>query len=142
MKIYFTFTRRRMILIFSVVLLVLLMWFSFLNAKPYSNAETNEQRLEYITDLGYSVKEEPIYIKCVIIPSEFNVFYSKYNSIQKKSGYDLSTYKGCSVMLYGYRLIESKENYSIINIMVYNGRVIGGDVQNGNTTLPLNNINV
>ncbi len=137
MKLYLTFTRKRMALIFFVILLILLLYFAFLNAKPYINAKTPEQRLDYINGLGYSVEEEPVNIKKIVVPSSFNDFYIQYNSMQKSVGFDLLPYKGCSVMLYGYRLKARQNEEGTINLIVYGGRVIGGDIQKGTSVTPL-----
>ena len=58
--------------------------------------------------------------------------------------YDLSNYKGCEVVIYTYN-INAPTGYSgecVINIIVYNNRVIGGDVSSvalGGFMLPIKN---
>ena len=49
-------------------------------------AENNEQRINYLKQFGWEVKNEPSEIVEVAIPTEFNDVYEKYNVIQKKQG--------------------------------------------------------
>ena len=93
--------------------------------------ETNDQREEYLTSLGWEFKtncEE----KQVQIPSEFNDVYLRYNEIQKSQGFDLEPYKGQQVTVYTYNITNyaGYENRDCIyaNLLVCNNMLIGGDV--------------
>ena len=88
--------------------------------------------VNYISSLGWEVLEEPDEIKEVVIPYEFNDVYLNYNEIQKSQGFDLTDYAGERVKMWTYTLTnypgyEDKDCIKI-NILVYEGCVIGGDV--------------
>lgn len=94
------------------------------------NAKTNADRVVFINKLGYTLLDETPNTKTIIIPERFYEVYTEYNRLQNKSGYDLSSYKGCEAVLYTYR-IKAPTGYDgecVINIIIYNDRVIGGDI--------------
>lgn len=147
MKAYVTFTKKRIAVLMAVFLCV-----GFVCCQLYTagnnvlNAKTNADRLIFIKRLGYSVTDKTPTSKSVIIPEVFYDTYNDYNLLQRKSGYDLSLYKGCAVTLYSYK-IKTPQNYDdecVINIIVYNDRVIGGDVSSviiGGFMLPIKSNN-
>ncbi len=108
------------------------------------NAKTNADRLLFIKEFGYTVLSSEPVTKAVIIPEVFYDVYKNYNALQKSSGYDLSLYKGCEVTIYTYQ-INSPQGYEgecAINLIVYNDRIIGGDVSSaalGGFMLPIKN---
>lgn len=61
----------------------------------------------------------------VEIPESFTPVYERYNALQKEGGYDLSNYRGKKCVRYTYT-IEDKN--ARLNVLVYNGNVIGGDI--------------
>ena len=93
--------------------------------------ETNDQREEYLTSLGWEFKTN-CDEKQVQIPSEFNDVYTRYNEIQKSRGFDLEPYKGQEVTVYTYNITNyaGYENRDCIyaNLIVCNNMLIGGDV--------------
>ena len=109
-----------------------------------TNSKTNADRLIFISNSGYNVLSNEPSVKTVNIPEVFCDVYKNYNTIQKAAGYDLSLYKGCEVTIYTYK-IDPPSDYTgecVINIIVYNDRIIGGDVSSpalGGFMLPINN---
>ncbi len=93
-------------------------------------AENNAQRIRYLKQFGWEVKEEPSEIVEVAIPTEFNDVYEKYNLIQKKQGFDLMPYRGKAVKRWTYDVINYPDNRPNVkaNILVYDNKVIGGDI--------------
>lgn len=93
--------------------------------------ETNTQREEYLTSLGWEFKTD-CEEKQVMIPSEFNDVYTRYNEIQKTQGFDLEKFKGQEVTVYTYNITNygGYENRDCIfaNLIVCNNMLIGGDV--------------
>ena len=88
--------------------------------------------LVFISNFGYSVKEEPDEVREIIIPVEFNDVYENYNQIQLNQGYDLRDFSGRRVKRWTFTIVdypgyENKE-YIKINVLVCDGKVIGGDV--------------
>lgn len=55
-------------------------------------ASTAEERIAFLSQYGWSVEEEPLEVKEIIIPAEFDDVYEKYNAIQKEQGFDLMSY--------------------------------------------------
>ena len=95
-------------------------------------ASTHEERMAFISQYGWEVDEEPVEVQEVIIPSEFDDTYTAYNEIQKDQGFDLSVYAGMRAKRWTYKIknyagYENKDCIRV-NILVYDGLVIGGDV--------------
>lgn len=109
--------------------------------KPVSQAETknvktNEDRLNFLTRMGWEAESEPNRIEEVEIPAEFDAVLSEYNAIQIAQGMNLEKYKGKSVLLYTYRIKNFEYDGSVYaHLYLYRDRVIGGDIssakQNG-----------
>lgn len=98
------------------------------------SASNDEERMNFIKQLGLTVNPEPESVTQIIIPDEFDEVYSEYNELQKKSGLDLSDYRGCKAKKWTYAVTnypgyEDCESIRI-NLIVYKGKVIGGDICN------------
>ena len=92
---------------------------------------TNEMIVEYVSNLGWEIEDSPEEISRFKIPEIFDEIFEEYNSLQKESGFDLSEYKGKSVLRYSYVIKNHKESQNktiLINIIVLEKRIIGGDV--------------
>ena len=96
------------------------------------SAETHSERMSFISQYGWQVEEEPVEVKEVIIPDEFDDVYTAYNEIQRSQGFDLSQFAGKRAKRWTYTVknYEGYENEECINInlLVIDGEVIGGDV--------------
>ena len=96
------------------------------------NAETNEERLQFISQFGWDVDTEPVEVREVIIPTEFDDTYTNYNKIQKEQGFDLLQHTGERAKRWSYTVKNYKgyENKKCImaNILVLDGKIIGGDI--------------
>lgn len=108
---------------------------SNVNIKKVSlyTAETADDRLKFISDLGWIVDEDPVEVRQIAIPQEFDDVYSNYNEIQLSQGYDLTKYAGRSAKRWTYIIrnypdVSSDEDYVRINLLVCDGKIIGGDV--------------
>lgn len=93
------------------------------------SAATNEERVSFFSQFGWQVDTEPVEIKDVVIPTEFNDVYINYNNIQKEQGLDLAPYAGktCRQWIYAVK------NYPQVpevraTILVLENKVIGGDL--------------
>lgn len=95
-------------------------------------ANTHEERAAFLSQFGWQIKPEPLEVKEVIIPEEFDEVYTAYNEIQKKQGFDLTAYSSLRVKRWTYEIenYPGYENNGTIraNVLVYDGIVIGGDV--------------
>ena len=73
--------------------------------------------------------EEPVEIKEVIIPKEFDDTYEQYNTIQKSQGFDLSRYQGKTAKRYTYAVTNYPNRQGVLaNLLVVDEKVVGGDL--------------
>lgn len=92
-----------------------------------------QERAAFFSQFGWEISTDPIEVKEVVIPEEFDETYSEYNEIQKSQGLDLEKYKGKRVKSWSYEIKnypEYEDSDGVIrgNILVYDGVVIGGDI--------------
>lgn len=98
-------------------------------------ASTADERVAFFSQFGYEISDDPLEVKEVVIPTEFDETYEKYNEIQKSQGLDLSKYKGKRVKMWSYAIknypgYETTDGTIRGNILVYEGVVVGGDISN------------
>ena len=104
---------------------------STVSARKVNTAAANEQqRRDFMAAYGWEVEEEPLEIQEVLIPSEFDETYEKYNYIQKQQGFDLSRYRGkvCRKYVYALPGYPGGVEDARITLLIYKCRVIGGDI--------------
>lgn len=112
---------------FLLVFVLFLVLLEFVNTSSSigNKIVTNEDRVELISSLGYTVLPEIVEEKQIIIPNKFNDVYMKYNDLQQKSGFDLKKFSGLKANVYKYK-IDGKDLF--VNIILSDGVLIGGDV--------------
>ncbi len=96
----------------------------------YEKIRDNEDRVEFLSQFGWEVDDDPLETVEVVIPTEFDTVFASYNEIQKAQGLDLGKYKKKTVTRYTYE-VKNYEGYSgtvHANVIVYRNRVIGGDI--------------
>lgn len=76
-------------------------------------------------NMGYKPENEPAEVVRVVIPSQWDNVYNNYNELQKQGGFDLTPYKGKACIRYTY---EIPDEFARGNVLVYDGKIIGGDV--------------
>lgn len=98
--------------------------------KVVYKAGTNEERIELLQSLGWDVSEQDTESKVVTMPKKFNTVYNVYNRLQKDQGFDLSDYKGKTVEIYTYEVYNypEKPNNILAHLIVFEGKLIGGDI--------------
>ncbi|MBR2327726.1 MAG: DUF4830 domain-containing protein [Clostridia bacterium] len=92
---------------------------------------TNEDRITFLTGKGWEIVANPVEIREITVPKEFDAVYTEYNNIQKSVGMDLSAYRGKTVKRYSYEVInypDGDEKHVVANLMVLEGKIIGGDI--------------
>ena len=96
----------------------------------YDNVKTNEDRINFLSQFGWTVESQPCEEQKVTIPSEFDSVFTGYNDIQKAQGLDLSTYAKREMNRYTYVVTnyEGYEGLVYANLLVYKDRVVAGDV--------------
>ena len=66
----------------------------------FSKVKTNEDRIAFLSQFGWTVDSTPVEEKEVTIPDEFDRVFTAYNDLQKQQGLDLSRYRRKKVMRY------------------------------------------
>ena len=102
------------------------------SSKQSLSAKSTEERLSFLSGFGWTADEQSEEVSEVIIPEEFDEVYSSYNDLQKQQGFDLSVFAGKRVKRWTY-VITNYPGYEDkvcirANILVYNEKVIGGDI--------------
>lgn len=97
------------------------------------SAENADDRSAFISGFGWIVDDEPVEVRQIAIPEEFDEVYNNYNEIQISQGYDLTKYAGRSAKRWTYIVrnypgVSADEDHVRINIIVCDGKIIGGDV--------------
>lgn len=97
------------------------------------SANDAAERVAFISQFGWQTEPDPQEVSEVIIPAEFDEAFGKYNEIQKAQNLDLELYKGMRAKRWTYNVLnypgyEGKAGFIQINLLVFEGRVIGGDV--------------
>lgn len=93
-------------------------------------ASNNDQRVKFLTDLGWQVTTSPKESSQVKIPSASSEVFDRYNALQKSQGYDLSSFAGKKVMRYVYEInnFPGATEPVYATLLVYKNEIIGGDV--------------
>ena len=96
------------------------------------NAADAGERLAFIEQFGWQVREDPVEIAEVIVPESFDEVYETYNALQKEQGLDLTPYQGERVKRWVYELTNypGREDTGDmrLHLLITDGVVIGGDV--------------
>ena len=92
-----------------------------------------EQRAAFLSQFGWKFAPDPVEVTEVIVPSDFSKGYTEYAEMNKAAGFDLEPYKGLRAKRWTYDILnypgyENKTGYIQANILVYEGKVIGGDI--------------
>ena len=92
---------------------------------------TNDDRLAYLSGLGWQVSLQPIATEELLIPEQFDDSYAGYLKLQEDQGFDLAQYCGKRVKRYTYQLTNypSQNEPMQIALLIYKNRVIGGQIQ-------------
>ena len=96
----------------------------------FEDVRSNEERIAFLSRFGWEVEAEPLESTTVTIPGEFDKVFAAYNELQRGQGLDLSAYSGRTVERYTYTVknYPDFEGTVLANLLIYRGRVIGGDV--------------
>ena len=128
--------KKRMILVLAALLAVLTALLAAAKllgtahgADSLPAGETNGERLAFLAGYGWEAEEEPVELREVVIPDEFDDVYLRYNEVQKAQGMDLLPYAGktCSQWIYNVTNYPSEEAVHA-SILVLDGKIIGGDL--------------
>ena len=100
------------------------------NSVKFNKIKTNDDRIDFLEQFGWTVSENPLEEKKVTVPHEFDKIMLSYNEFQRQMGLDLSKYKGKEVMRYTYEVTNYPEYEGRVyaNLLIYRNKVIGGDI--------------
>ena len=90
----------------------------------------NDDRINFLTELGWEVSTSPTESSQVRIPQNNSDVFERYNSLQLSQGYDLTPYMGKNVMRYVYK-VENYPNATepvYATLLIYKNQIIGGDI--------------
>ncbi len=99
------------------------------------NAQNADDRIKFLSQFGWEVNPEPLDVRDVIIPAEFDATYEEYNAIQKPLGFDLSQHKGRKAKKWVYQVTNYPNIPSNVTatLLIADGKVIGGDISSTGT---------
>lgn len=92
--------------------------------------KSNEDRIAYLENLGWSVTPTELAEDSLKIPKEFDASLDEYLALQDEQGFHLADYAGKKIKRYTYGI----ENYPTgetdiaATIMIYKKHVIGGEI--------------
>lgn len=94
------------------------------------DVKTNADRVAYLGEYGWQVKEEPLSTQELIIPREFDETYTDYLTLQSEQGFDLEKYAGKRVKRYTYEITNHPTGEQGVqgNLLIYKNTVVGGEV--------------
>ena len=95
------------------------------------SGESNEDRLAYLTELGWQVAAEPVETLHLQLPEDFgDADYAAYQQLQLSQGFDLAPYAGEQVVRYTYAVENYPGRSDAVQLNLYccKGSVIAGDV--------------
>ncbi len=100
------------------------------NEVRFDKIKTDEDRVNFLSQFGYSVDASPIESVEVKIPKDFDKVFAAYNELQKGEGLDLGRYKGKTMMRYTYKVTnyQGYDDTVYANLLVYKNKVVGADI--------------
>ena len=101
----------------------------------YDKVKTADDAAAFLSQFGWLVDAGSAETREVTIPAEFDKVFAGYNELQKSQGLDLSKYKKKAVTRHTFTITNYSERVPAApkgtvyaNVLVYRGRVIGGDI--------------
>ena len=110
MNFFITLSKRSLSIILSIIIIGFILVSQVFSQKASEiDGSTNEIRVQYLKGLKLEVDDSDVTSKDITIPQIFSKVYENYNNLQKKSGFDLSKYKGKPATVYTYKLAGTKK---------------------------------
>ena len=102
----------------------------------YDRVKTAADAAAFLGQFGWKVDETSLKTVQVTLPATFDKVFAGYNELQKRQGLDLSKYRNKSVTRYTFAVTNYPEAQGTVlaNVLVYRGRVIGGDLCSADVT--------
>ena len=125
------YSRRRLL---GVLWLLLLAFLGFLLLRSCGSdrtaaAATNEQRVAYLTSLGWQVEPEPVETLSLTLPKELEEPYLSYNVLQRAQGFALEPCCGKTVERCTYT-VKNHPSGKVCQADLYicGGEIVAGDI--------------
>ena len=99
-------------------------------SRVYTGVRSNDDRVNFLKRFGWEVEKEPNETVNVTVPEVFDDIFEGYNKLQNEQGLDLSRYRRKTVTRYTYTVTNYPDYDGVVyaTLLVYRGRVIGGDI--------------
>ena len=96
----------------------------------YDKVKTADDAAKFLGQFGWVVDAGSVETREVTIPAQFDKVFAGYNELQKSQGLDLSKYKKKTVTRHTFTVTDYPDYDGTVyaNVLVYRGRVIGGDI--------------
>lgn len=127
-------SKRRIVKILLVFALLLALFFALCacrhSAPPPIAAGTNEERISYLSSLGWIVAPQPIETLSITLGETLEEPYLSYNALQLEQGFDLTRYCGKTLSRYTYVVTNYPDpaRPCQLNLYVCDGVVAAGDL--------------
>jgi hypothetical protein len=95
------------------------------------NLRTNEDRVDFLKELGWEVNETPVETQEIVIPREFKGVYEDYAKLQREQGFTLDKYGGMKAVRYTYKILNypGDPGNVVADMIIYGSTLIAGDIQ-------------
>ncbi len=101
----------------------------------YEKVKSTDDAAGFLGQFGWVVDAGSAESVTVTVPEEFDKIFAGYNEMQKAQGLDLSKYKKKELTRYTFKVTNygnrDGKPYTLpvyANVLVYRGRVVGGDI--------------
>lgn len=103
---------------------------SSLETVSYEGVDSETARRSFLEELGWQLTSDSGKEGELVLPKSFDRVLTGYNEIQRRQGLDLTKYSGKTLERYTYVVTNypGHEGTVYANLIVYRGRVVGGDV--------------
>ncbi|MBR2732515.1 MAG: DUF4830 domain-containing protein [Clostridia bacterium] len=96
-------------------------------------AGSAQERLAFIAQFGWQVAPDPVEVSEVILPEVYDAAFAEYVEMNQAQGLDLTLYRGARAKRWTYAVLnypgfEDRPGTVELNLLIYDGRVIGGDL--------------
>lgn len=119
------------VLLLGVALAALVLLVHSCSGETEKPLTCNEDRVAYLTSLGWEVEEEPLETLHLQLPDDFTgTEYETYNESQLAQGFDLTSCAGRQVTRYTYCILNHPDARTDVQVNLYlcDGFVVAGDV--------------
>ncbi len=102
----------------------------------YDKIKTDEDRVSFLSQFGWECDGSAAEEVKIKLPAEFDRIMTEYNELQKSQGLDLHKFKGREIERYTYKITNypDYDGTVLANLLIYRGRVIGGDICSSDVT--------